>query len=120
MASLALKYSSVSSEYIQEYSSIPSSNLNFGLIGQGLSLFGLGILILLTVFYEACSYEIRHSMLEFKSDSRASHKACVIVKFGFAVSELSGILNHCFCDSWVFCLYYALQFALLCLLFELY
>ena len=80
MASLALKYSSVSSEYIQEYSSIPSSNLNFGLIGQGLSLFGLGILILLTVFYEACSYEIRHSMLELKSDSRASHKACVIVK----------------------------------------
>ena len=80
LITLSFKYSTISAKTIQEYSNISSTSMNFGVPGQVLSLLNLVNLITLTVFYEACSYDIRHSMIGKKADTRANHKAHLIIK----------------------------------------
>ncbi|OMJ77409.1 hypothetical protein SteCoe_23010 [Stentor coeruleus] len=59
---LLFKYSTFEFTEIQEYASLPSSDiLNYGFLGQVLSVVFILLHLGLSFLYEGCSYEIRHA-----------------------------------------------------------
>ena len=87
---IILKYSSAASDKIIEYDYVSASLLNYGLVGQLVSVLMLGIVLTLTVFYEACCYESRHN--DSKSiTNRANSITNVISKFVYFISACLSI-----------------------------
>lgn len=58
-----IKYSSQRLEYLEEYvNKVPGSTLNYGELGQIGGFFAILVLIMLTIIFETCAYDMRYSL----------------------------------------------------------
>lgn len=79
---IILKYSSGELEEIEEFSENINVNiLNYGVLGQGFSVFFLVAIGIFTVFYEACGYELRLVSKNAVNTSKSNSKACALIRF---------------------------------------
>lgn len=68
---IVYKYSSKSSVFIEEYAnSVQSESVSFGGFGPILSIASIITIVILTCFYEVCSYEVRHNTESNTSDNK--------------------------------------------------
>ena len=75
------KYSNKNIEYIDEYPNrIKGETMNFGDTGKVISVLSLSAIIVFTLCYETCEYEIRHIPDEEFSDGKIHPKADVLSK----------------------------------------
>jgi hypothetical protein len=78
---LLFKYSTIDTNYIEEYSNQPSSeSLQLGVLGQVVSLMFLVLMLSLSLIYECCKYEIRHSLTDKSVEAKSFSYLGVWVK----------------------------------------
>ena len=74
-----IKYSSQDYPYIEEYSTVtPGGLLNYGSVGVIIGVLVLGLLIVLNLIYESCSYDMTYSLENnFYSQSQPYVNICI-------------------------------------------
>ncbi|OMJ94333.1 hypothetical protein SteCoe_2534 [Stentor coeruleus] len=84
---LLFKYSTVKIDEIQEYANLPNSEImNFGVLGQAFSILILLIHIVLSILYEGCAFEIRHSLKEKNLSAKSSPSIEILIKIIYFIN----------------------------------
>ncbi|OMJ68132.1 hypothetical protein SteCoe_34507 [Stentor coeruleus] len=84
---IVYKYSSKPNVYVEEYAnSVPSELVSFGGFGPILSIITICVLIIITCFYEACSYEIRHNTESKISDNKISPNTSLLARVVYLIN----------------------------------
>lgn len=86
---LLFKYSTFEFTEIQEYASLPSSDiLNYGFLGQVLSVMFIFLHLGLSFLHEGCSYEIRHAKISENLMAKSCPDVDLLVKVIYIINSV--------------------------------
>jgi hypothetical protein len=86
---ILFKYSSINTNFIEEYANNPSSDpFQLGIFGQGLSLVFLGFILIISLINECCKFEIRHSLTDKIIEAKSFTYLGVYIKIVYFINSV--------------------------------